>query len=100
LPFTLRLTLRASRQQRQKLNLTIVAANNHYAGFGPGTANIFRKMVGVPEAIWTEEDKILLPQQQQQKQTDDDNNNNNNESSVSLRKSEKKHQSKLTNFLG
>jgi hypothetical protein len=51
LPFTLRLTLRASRQQRQKLNLTIVAANNHYAGFGPGTANIFRKMVGVPEAI-------------------------------------------------
>jgi hypothetical protein len=29
----------------------MVAANNHYAGFGPGTANIFRKMVGVPEAI-------------------------------------------------
>ena len=24
------------------INLAIIAANNHYAGFGPGTANIFR----------------------------------------------------------
>jgi hypothetical protein len=28
--------------------LAIVTANNHYAGFGPETANIFRKMVGLP----------------------------------------------------
>ena len=33
------------------INLAIVSANNHYAGFGPGTANIFRKMlVGLQEA--------------------------------------------------
>jgi uncharacterized protein YecE (DUF72 family) len=37
--------------------LAIVSANNHYAGFGPGTANIFRKMIGLPEAPWKEEDK-------------------------------------------
>jgi hypothetical protein len=37
------------------INLTIVSANNHYAGFGPGTANIFRKMVGLPEVKWSNE---------------------------------------------
>jgi hypothetical protein len=31
----------------KQLKLAIVAANNHYAGFGPGTVNIFRKMVGL-----------------------------------------------------
>jgi len=31
------------------MNLTIVAANNHYAGFGPGTGNIFRNMIGLPK---------------------------------------------------
>jgi uncharacterized protein YecE (DUF72 family) len=29
----------------------IVAANNHYAGFGPATANSFRKMVGLKEVV-------------------------------------------------
>ena len=42
----------------KSINLTIVSANNHYAGFGPGTANIFRKMVGLPEVVWIkDEDK-------------------------------------------
>jgi phospholipase C len=27
--------------QDERVNLAIIAANNHYAGFGPGTANIF-----------------------------------------------------------
>jgi hypothetical protein len=27
---------------KNNINLAIVAANNHYAGFGPGTANLFR----------------------------------------------------------
>jgi uncharacterized protein YecE (DUF72 family) len=42
---------------RKSIDLAIVSANNHYAGFGPGTANIFRKMVGLPEAQWAEEKK-------------------------------------------
>jgi hypothetical protein len=31
-----------------------MAANNHYAGFGPATANSFRKMVGLKELVWEE----------------------------------------------
>jgi hypothetical protein len=49
--------------RRKNINLAIVAANNHYAGFGPGTANIFRKMtIGLPEATWSkeEDDKFHL----------------------------------------
>jgi uncharacterized protein YecE (DUF72 family) len=47
---------------RKNINLAIVSANNHYAGFGPGTANIFRKMVGLSEATWSkqEDDKSYL----------------------------------------
>lgn len=32
----------------------IVAANNHYAGFGPATANGFRKMIGLDQGQWEE----------------------------------------------
>src|ERR687884_479651 len=41
----------------RNINLAIVSANNHYAGFGPETANIFRKMMGLPEATWGKEKK-------------------------------------------
>ena len=37
---------------RGSINLAIVSANNHYAGFGPETANIFRKMIGLPSINW------------------------------------------------
>jgi hypothetical protein len=46
-------TLEERRGRRKSINLAIVTANNHYAGFGPGTANIFRKMVGLQEAAWS-----------------------------------------------
>jgi hypothetical protein len=32
-----------------------VAANNHYAGFGPGTVNIFRQLLGLKEVKWGDE---------------------------------------------
>ena len=38
--------------QDEHAKFAIVTANNHYAGFGPGTANIFRNMLGLPEAKW------------------------------------------------
>jgi hypothetical protein len=41
----------------ERVKLSIVAANNHYAGFGPGTANVFRNMLGLPEAKWEERGK-------------------------------------------
>lgn len=39
---------------KDKAKYAIVAANNHYAGFGPATANSFRKMVGLKGAVWEE----------------------------------------------
>jgi uncharacterized protein YecE (DUF72 family) len=38
--------------RRRSINFAIVSANNHYAGFGPETANSFRKMIGLPEVTW------------------------------------------------
>ena len=37
------------------VTFSIVAANNHYAGFGPGTVNIFRQLLGLEEVKWGEE---------------------------------------------
>ena len=43
---------RARDEQRDRLNLAIEAANNHYGGFGPGTANTFGKMLDLSEVTW------------------------------------------------
>jgi hypothetical protein len=49
-----RFVKRSREEKRGTLNLAIVAANNHYAGFGPGTANTFRKMLDLSEATWND----------------------------------------------
>ena len=41
----------------RSINLAIVSANNHYAGFGPETANTFRKMMNLPSFNW--QDKVI-----------------------------------------
>src|SRR5438128_4660451 len=40
--------------EEDRVRLAIATANNHYAGFGPGTLNIFRNMLGLSEAKWEE----------------------------------------------
>jgi uncharacterized protein YecE (DUF72 family) len=40
--------------KQDKNRIIIIPANNHYAGYGPMTANGFRKMVGLKEAAWEE----------------------------------------------
>jgi len=40
------------KEAKKKVKFAIVAADNHYAGFGPETANSFMKMVGLPERVW------------------------------------------------
>ena len=45
---------RIAETEKDKINLAIVAANNHYAGFGPGTVNTFRKMLDLSEVSWDE----------------------------------------------
>jgi Na+/glutamate symporter len=52
------------------MKLAIVAANNHYAGFGPGTVNIFRNMIGLPVAKW-EEKKMGIQKQEDNYPTHD-----------------------------
>ena len=42
----------------EEVRLAMIAANNHYAGFGPGTVNIFRNMVGQTELSWQDQEHI------------------------------------------
>ncbi len=39
-------------EERSNVRFAVLSANNHYPGFGPATANTFRSMMGVPEAVW------------------------------------------------
>jgi uncharacterized protein YecE (DUF72 family) len=43
------------------VSLAIVSANNHYAGFGPGTSNVFRRMIGLDEKVWDDKEQSHLP---------------------------------------
>jgi uncharacterized protein YecE (DUF72 family) len=52
-------------QEDGRAKLAVVAANNHYAGFGPGTVNVFRNMLGSSEGKW-QEVKIETEDQQDQ----------------------------------
>jgi hypothetical protein len=36
----------------------MVAANNHYGGYGPETSNIFREILGLERVTWGEEKEI------------------------------------------
>ena len=47
-----------------RVELAIVAANNHYAGFGPGTANVFRRLLGLSEATWKDKEVSFVEEKQ------------------------------------
>jgi hypothetical protein len=42
----------------KRINASLVAANNHYAGFRPETSNIFREMLGLDRITWGGEKEI------------------------------------------
>ncbi len=48
-------------RNNKALKSGVVAANNHYAGFGPGTANMFLKMLGEQELTWHETNEKKQP---------------------------------------
>jgi uncharacterized protein YecE (DUF72 family) len=86
------------RGRNKEVNLAMIAANNHYAGFGPGTANLFRKMVGLPELSW--EDQLRIQEQvrfelRQEHQTQQSGN-----LTKAPPKNTKKRQSSLVEFMG
>lgn len=43
--------------------VSIIRPNNHYAGFGPRTANMFRKMLGLSEVTWKDK-KVTLTEEE------------------------------------
>ena len=57
------------------VRFSIIAANNHYAGFGPGTVNIFRQLLGLEEVKWG--DEIVMIDSQAGNEDDDDDYNHN-----------------------
>ena len=78
----------------------MIAANNHYAGFGPGTVNLFRKMVGLPELSWENRNQLqerleLRKRQLQQLEHDQQIKNSSNLTPNNI----KKRQSSLTEFI-
>jgi uncharacterized protein YecE (DUF72 family) len=79
-----------------EVSLAMIAANNHYAGFGPGTVNIFRNMVGLPEVTWQDQPQIQKQLEQQKRQEKGQESGN---SYFSLGKRSKKRQASLTEFM-
>jgi hypothetical protein len=88
------------RGRKNEVNLAMIAANNHYAGFGPGTANLFRKMVGLSELSWENRNQLqerleLRKRHLEQLEQDHQIKNSSNMTPMNT----KKRQSSLTEFI-
>jgi hypothetical protein len=87
------------RGKSKEVNLAMIAANNHYAGFGPGTVNLFRKMVGLSELSWENrnqlQERLELRKRQLEQLGQDQRIKNSKVSSKNI----KKRQSSLMEFI-
>ena len=45
---------------KDKVNLALIMANNHFEGYGPATANTLRMELGLPELVWEEKKQAKL----------------------------------------
>jgi uncharacterized protein YecE (DUF72 family) len=90
---------RKERGRRNEANLAMIAANNHYAGFGPGTANLFRKMVGLSELSWENrnqlQERLEIRKRQLERLEQDEQIRNSSKRAI---KNIRKRQSSLTEF--
>jgi uncharacterized protein YecE (DUF72 family) len=86
------------RGRNKEVNLAMIAANNHYAGFGPGTANLFRKMVGLPELSW--EDQLRIQEQARFELRQEHQAQQSGNPTKAPPKNTKKRQSSLVEFMG
>lgn len=86
------------RGKSKEVNLAMIAANNHYAGFGPGTANLFRKMVGLPELSW--EDQLRIQEQVRFELLQEHQAQQSGNPTKAPPKNTKKRQSSLVEFMG
>src|SRR5918999_1847979 len=88
------------RGRRKEVSLAMIAANNHYAGFGPETANLFRNMVGLSELSWGNRNQLqerLQLRKRQLQQLEQDHQIS--DSSKGPTKKIKKRQSSLVEFM-
>jgi uncharacterized protein YecE (DUF72 family) len=84
---------------RKEVSLAMIAANNHYAGFGPGTANLFRKMVGLSELSWEDQQQIQKHLQQRQQKQKEKQDQQVSHSRIVSKKRIKNRQSSLSEFI-
>jgi uncharacterized protein YecE (DUF72 family) len=83
------------RGKNNEVSIAMIAANNHYADFGPGIANMFRKMVGLSELSWENQPQIEEQIRQREQEKNYPINN-----SIPFSKKTKKRQTSLTEFTG
>ena len=81
----------------EEVSVAMIAANNHYAGFGPGTVNIFRNMVGQTELSWQDQEHIQ-GQIQQAKQLEKEQQQF-SFSNIPSKDQKRKRQSSLTEYI-
>ena len=84
---------------RKEVSLAMIAASNHYAGFGAGTANLFRKMVGLSELSWEDQQQIQKHLQLRQKQQNEEQDQHVSNSRIVSKKQIKNRQSNLSEFI-
>jgi hypothetical protein len=87
------------RGRRNEINLAMIAANNHYAGFGPGTVNLFRKMVGLSELSWENQNQLQERLQLRKRQLEQLEQDQQIRDSKARPKNTKKRQSSLVEFM-
>ncbi|MGI0002426.1 MAG: DUF72 domain-containing protein, partial [Nitrososphaeraceae archaeon] len=84
------------RGRSSEVSVAMISANNHYAGFGPGTVNIFRNMVGQTELSWQDQEHIQR-QIQQAKQLEKEEQFS--FSNIPSKGEKRKRQSSLTEYI-
>jgi uncharacterized protein YecE (DUF72 family) len=84
---------------RKEVSLAMIAANNHYAGFGPGTANLFRIMVDLSELSWEDQQQIQKHLQQRQQKQKEKQDQHVSHSRIVSKKRIKNRQSSLSEFI-
>ena len=87
------------RGKNKEVSLAMIGANNHYAGFGPGTANMFRKMLGLSELSWVDQKQTQKQLQLRQPPQSEKQDQYISHSRIVSKKQIKNRQSSLSEFI-
>jgi uncharacterized protein YecE (DUF72 family) len=76
--------IKETKNNKKDIKTAIVAANNHYGGFGPGTVNIFREMMDMNPIEMSVDMKKLTKQIALEKNFDLDNRTRKKENQTTI----------------